>query len=473
MNLMQKLSMIPFSFLKALLIGCISGAFIAGCTLVEKTVTLPIEATQAVMSGFSPGKQVDQVDLQDSLLRFADDFMTTATSTVDALKQDGKPISRDEQVFIKVMFYTNILTLATGANAVANLVNMVVFTGTTRARVEDYWLPKVHGDSAMPMLTALRESERQIWVIADKVLESAQQSELKEALDQWRKDKSSASDAVGSFASISLVNEVIHSSAQSKSLSSSIANVFALLNMDPLASLDPATRELTETRLFAERALFIGQRMPQLMEWQMELLASRTLKNPEVAQLVSVSTQIAEAGDRLSRTAEKVPSLISSEREKWVAVLKSQAQGLTELSKQVGQTMAEGTKMADSTDKALQSYNAIVTQMANTPDDPSSEPFRIKDYAETAIQINLMSQHLTELLRQFQANVEPANIDRISSLADTLQQRSEAVVDYAFRKAILLVAISSIIFCLALLATALLYKYLSAKQMGRVRLNSM
>jgi len=456
-------------FVKALVIGCGAGAVIAGCSLVGKTVSLPVDATQAVLSGFSSTRPFDQVDLQDSLLRFADDFMNTVTLTAEKLQQNGKPISRDEQILVKYIFSSNILALATGANSIANLVNIVVFMATSRSRVEDYWLPKVYGDSAMPMLAVLREREQQIWALADQVLQPAQQAELREALDLWRKGHPSASDGVGGFASLSLVNEVINASVRSKESSSSSSNVFALLNMDPLASLDPATRELTETRLFAERALFIGQRMPLLIEWQMELLASRTLKNPEVGQLLSGTTQIAEAGDRLSRTVEQLPSLITSEREKLIAALHSEKRGLGELSRQVGQAMGEGAKMADSTDKALQSYNAIITQMEKWPDDPTSEPFRIKDYAATAAEISLASQRLAELMGALQASIDPANLEKVSTVADSLRQQSEQIVDYAFRKAILFVVISSVFFCMSALATVLLYKFLSAKRMGRVR----
>ena len=73
------------SFLTALPIGCIAGALITGCRLVEKAAELPIVATQSVLSGFAADEQIDQVELQGSLLRFAADFMTTVTPTVEKL----------------------------------------------------------------------------------------------------------------------------------------------------------------------------------------------------------------------------------------------------------------------------------------------------------------------------------------------------------------------------------------------------
>jgi hypothetical protein len=246
------------------------------------------------------------------------------------------------------------------------------------------------------------------------------------------------------------------------------SSVFKLLDIDPLAGLDPATRELTETRLFGERAMFIVQHMPQLLEWQMELLAARTSKNQEVQQMVSNTTKIAIAGDLLSRTFEQMPSLISSEREKIIAALKSEQQGLAELSKQVGLTMGEGSKMADSTEKALKTFAGIVDQLDRSSSEPSSsEPFHIRDYAETALQIDVMMQHTIQLLSMLGPNFEPANIAKLSGLIDKItlqtQQRSQMVVEYAFQKAVLWVIISSLVLSLSLLATGLLYKFLSFK----------
>ena len=42
-------------------------------------------------------------------------------------------------------------------------------------------------------------------------------------------------------------------------------SVFSLFQVDPLSGLDPAVREIAQTRLFAERALFVAQKMPMLL----------------------------------------------------------------------------------------------------------------------------------------------------------------------------------------------------------------
>ena len=55
-------------------------------------------------------------------------------------------------------------------------------------------------------------------------------------------------------------------------------------------------REIAQTRLFAERALFVAQKMPALLRWQTELLSVNAVEMPAVQQLVTNSTQIAVGG---------------------------------------------------------------------------------------------------------------------------------------------------------------------------------
>jgi hypothetical protein len=74
-----------------------------------------------------------------------------------------------------------------------------------------------------------------------------------------------------------------------------------------------------------------------------------------------------------------------------------------------------------------------------------------------------MSLRLTELLKTLQVTLDPANMAKLSAEADELtlktQQRSQAVVDYAFQKGLLLVALTA----LMVLASGLLFQWLSAR----------
>ena len=432
-----------------------------GCSLVQTTVDLPFRAVSAVLPGGLETEAVDPVDLQEDMLRFADNFVISTSRAAESLQRDGQPIRRAELLTIKVALASDIYGIASGSNALANLVGLTVLASAARWRVQDYWLPKVYGVSAEPMMQTLEAREHDIWTIAKRVLKPEMQTELREAIKKWRDTAGNPTGELEAFATNALVNEVTKGSHAAKT-SSLPSSVFALLDLDPLAGLDPATRELTETRLFAERALFMGQRMPQLIEWQMELLAMRSSSTPQAAGLLTNAAEIAAAGDRLSRTMEQLPQLIVSEREKIMRDLKSEQQGLLTLSQSFATTLAQGDRMAGSTQQAMQSFNDVLTQLRTWPTDPASKspPFDIKDYATTAHEINLMSQRLTETLQTFQSVISPAQFSQLSveldRASDIARTRGEAVVDYAFRRLLLLVLASGLV----VVASRLLYRWL-------------
>ena len=440
----------------ALLVGA------SGCSLIQTTVDLPVRAVKAVLPGGVETEPVDPVDLQEDMLRFSDNFLTSTSKAAEQLKRDGQPIPRAELLTIKVTLATDVYGLATGSNALANLVSLTVLASGARWRVQDYWLPKVYGVSAEPMLKTLEAREAEIWAIARRVLSPSMQNELRHSIDDWRKSAASPEGELEAFASTALVNDVTKRSEKQKS-SLMPSSVFALLDIDPLSGLDPATRELTETRLFAERALFIGQRMPIILQWQMELFSLRAMSGPQIKELITGTSQIATAADRFTVTMEKIPTQIGIEREKLVSALKTEKEGLSDLSRNFTQTLSEGAKMATSTQQALGTFNGVLTHIEKWPSDPNSPPFDIKEYATTALEINRMSQRLTETLKMLQTTLNPAHTEalakQVAELSRETQTRGEALINFAFQKILMLVGLIALIF----LFTGVLYHWLVGK----------
>lgn len=439
---------------------------LTGCTLIKKAVELPTQGMRELITGLTPAKPIDLVALQDSLLRYADVYILSISRSIDKLELDGKPMSREQQVTYKLRFISDMMSLATGANALGNLINMVIYVSTMRTSIQEYWMPNENGISEIPLLNILRASEENIWAIAAQWLTADQRLQLQEAIEHWQKTHRTNELDQNIFADISLVNSIV-SSSEFKAPTNS-QSVFSLLDLDPLAGLDPATREITDTRLLGERALFLTKRMPKIIEWQMELLTAHSMENPKIQGIVASASQLAAAGDRMSHTLEQTPSFISSERKKIIAELKSEQNNLTELSRQLGQTLGEGSRMIESTDKALQTFGGIMTQMDNkSRENIESKPNSINEYIEMAVRIEGMSLRLTELLRTLQPSLEPASVTRITALADALakqtQQTSKEFVDYAINKTLTLVVLSSLVISLAVVMVFLICKYLSIK----------
>jgi len=230
--------------------------------------------------------------------------------------------------------------------------------------------------------------------------------------------------------------------------------LFSLLRLDPLAGFDPARRELTQTRLLAERTLFLAHRKPTLLRWQAELLVLETAATPPMLEVRTNASQVAEALTRSSKTMEQLPALVRSERQAILNALPSLEAVLTNLAAQLTTTLDAGTKMSDSLNATLKAIRGIQETAVAEP------AFRIEEYTEGARQVELTAQLLTELLLELNQTLGSINaarlLEQITPAVQQAQAGSRAVADYIFHRALFLVAFT----CVSVLLTALAFRWI-------------
>src|SRR5262249_6903232 len=99
---------------------------VCGCRLVRTTAEMPGKAVKAVTPGKkAEDKPADPVDLQQKLMRFADDFSARMVSGIDNLRRGTNRLERLETQRLKLRYVTDTMAIATGPNAFANLLDMV------------------------------------------------------------------------------------------------------------------------------------------------------------------------------------------------------------------------------------------------------------------------------------------------------------------------------------------------------------
>jgi hypothetical protein len=389
-----------------------------GCSLLKSTLELPEKSIRSLFSLNQNNDASDPVELQSLLLRFADNYIDVCNLAIGKLQQEnGQPVKPRSLLLRHISMTKDVLAIATGANAYANLLDMVILVTLNRMNVEDYWMPKRFGESAKALLHASQETEKEIWRIAALTLKPLQIEELRTAIKAWHEqypEGRSPSD-VGSLGFSAEVGQM-NRNPQSGITSS----VFNLLAIDPLAGLDPATRELANTRLFAERGLFLGRHMPTMIRWETELLVIQTAEMPQMEKLLANTSQLSEAADRFSHTAERLPELISAEREQIVQALNAQQPGLTSLAAQTEKALDAGQQMSMASTATLKSFQDVLRQLDSSPPNPNTEPFRINDYTAAAAQINATAQDMVKLLQAFDQILAPGKFDALSTRLDAL-----------------------------------------------------
>jgi len=412
----------------------------SGCSLLKNTLELPEKSIRSLLSLNQGNDAPDPVELQSQLLRFADHYLDAINLTSRRLQQeDGAPAERRNQLRRRIAITNDVLAIVTGANTYANLMDMVILVSLNRMNVEHFWIPRRYGDSAQPLLLASQKAENEIWRIAAATLKPEQIKELRTAIQSWHNQHPDARSP-RDVGSLGFASEVARMNRGSQSGITS--SVFNLLAIDPLAGLDPATRELANTRLFAERGMFLARHMPTLIRWETELLTIQTAEMPQIETLLANTAQLSESANRFSLTAEQLPGLISTEREQIVQALDAQRPGLISLAAQTEKALTAGNQMSNASTATLKSFQDVLRQLQASPSNPNAEPFRINDYTAAAAQINATAQDLVKLLQAFDQTLDPDKFDGLSTRLDALTRQTQAsgkeLVDYTFRQTLFL-----------------------------------
>jgi hypothetical protein len=391
------------------------------------------------------------VEVQDSLLRFADEYSTRMVAGVNNLRRGTDALSPAEVLQLKIAIGSETWSIASGSNTVADLIDMTVFVTVMRMTLEDYWQPKVFGKSALPMLAYSRSAEADIWKFAGKVLKPEQQTDLRQSIAEWH-HQNPLRESLGALRSLDFASRV---EALGQNEVRKPGSVFSLLNVDPLAGMEPAVREVAQTRMFGERVLFVTQKMPTLLRWQTELLSVNAVEMPAVQQLISNSTQLSVSVERFAYVAEKLPVQLSTEREEIIKALQTQEKDIASL-------MEQGTQFSASLNTTFTTFEALMKRFgvgepkSEEQPPPNAMPFRIQDYTQSAAQIEATAGRLTEFLGMLDRTMSSSNPAQFSAQVGRVVQQAQAggkeVVDYAFWKGILLVVI--------VLVAALIYRFL-------------
>ena len=290
-----------------------------------------------------------------------------------------------------------------------------------------------------------RSLESNIWQQASAVFTPVQQQELRAAIQGWW--ETNPNEQSGFFTRPQEFSALVRQTRPATARSDS---VFNLVGLDPMAGLDPAVREVTSTRLFAERAMFMAQRMPFLLRWQTELMTDELLQQEQVANALNSADRLSRAAESASQTAAQLPDRIATERQAVLDALQAQEGKLRELSAELARTLAAGEKMSDSLNTTLVTFDALmkrfgVGEPSTSPPDTNSPPFNILDYAHTAGQVAAMAQQLDVVIKDLGSTLDSPALDRrltqVEALSERARSDAQSVLNHAFLLAAGLVAL--------------------------------
>jgi len=282
-----------------------------------------------------------------------------------------------------------------------------------------------------------------------KLLTESQSARLKEVIEEWRKQNPDVHFVA-----------YIHFSDFAKSVGAprageerSSGNLFSMLGLDPFTSLDPAVREIAQTRELAERAIYYMQRAPGLLDMQVEKLTYALAVMPETKSLIASVDRASLVGSAAERLSTSLPDILANERQALIAQLMQELDAhretVSSMSTELRSTLEAGTQTANALHQTLEALERITARYpprergAGASD---ARSFDIRDYTEMVRELSITTRDLNALAQNVDSTL-PAVHAATQEAAGALQQ----VMNRLFWQLLALIAAAAVIIALAAL----------------------
>ncbi len=456
------------------------------CRAVQSVADAPGKVTKALLPGQQAPNKTPISELHPELLRCADFSIERLRAATEAFEEAaGTPEAELQAVQWRVNLTRQVLQSATGPVPLSGTLDLL--TGLTASELvfEKHLIPNVWGDAGQPMLTAIQASEQQIWQTLSSFFTAAQIASLQGVLDSWTEmhhdSYATLNDDLPTF------GEIVQALGDEDEGG---GGFLGLARLDPLAGLEPMAREVALTRQFAERMLFWSERLPTLIDDQVELGTLEARRLPEVVQVLADVERVSLAAETLAATAAELPDKITAEREAALrqasdeigalrdatlsevsAELTSQREAtlrdlsteitaqreglvndLTTAREPLESLLGESRSTFDAAQGMTAELNALVAAVGvfldrfESPEEESdtpaatepaasaepaepTHPFDITEYGDTAVRLGEAAAELRELVTTLDGSVP-----QVEELVDAAASRGDATIDHAFRR---------------------------------------
>ena len=423
MSFALRLQPLRFAWVRALAVLLVALS-LTGCDTLRSMMpwTRKAEATKA-----------EYQQLQARNMRFADDFAGRVIDAANSARPTLEDANQRELMASWVLGQVNAAYIgATGDNPVVATLDLLTLTVLSRMVLEQS-IHKRYPAQSEALLQTMRKLEVQAWKLAGEFVSPAQEKTLLGLYADWIRRNPG-------YDSVSFVRfqDFVGASAGPGGVDPARSGgLFALIGLDPLAGLDPAVKQVELSRLLAERAVFYAQRVPVLVDLQLERSLSRLAAGPEAQRLQRQSASLTQSADRFAALAQGLPQLLSSEREAFVRQVSNglvdQQATLKPLLVELRGTLQSGSEMASAVDQAVNAIDALVARFATKPGDAGAagKPFDINEYTQAAQAIERGSAQLQQLLGALGAGA-PAIDSALNVAVDTGLRKGEAIIDFLY-----------------------------------------
>jgi len=444
--------------------------FVSTLILISGAQTIGFAAKKKKKKDYA----MTEVELQSALMGYADRFasiISGAFEDFDTLKPT--PQARHSIMSDVVYSMSSMYTIAAAPNPQVGLLDMVAVTTLGRIIYAENYRRKF-GPSIKVLVAAFQQLEKDIWQVAATLLTYEQQKELREVILLWRKNN--PEKVVYNYLRFSDFAAQRRNSTLVKKLQS--GGLFK--------SVQQVTQQVEETRMLAERGIFLGTRLPLQTGNFAEVWISQLIANPETQKILTDMHTFSKVSERFATVAEQLPdrmvkdvsklqkqminevmAKVAIEREAAINQFVDRLVGKNQIAleaimshdQQITGLVTELRKTIEGTNTLLLTAGALAEKYDTG--EPSAEakdekPFDIKDYQATIVEVTNLVESTNRLVAA--VGIEEL-LPQVVKAIDEAGGEGQELVDHGFRQGVLfmLIVIGAYVF------GRLIYNYLNKR----------
>jgi hypothetical protein len=287
----------------------IATSVLASCTTIKAMLPAQREANRRAESARL---------LQLRVMRFADEYSGRVVEAATTYQLTRK--TPEDRLYVqewKVEQTDAAYTIGSGPDGLANALDMVVLATLSRMVIDDLWTTSAHAEVVRPVMETYARLEEESWRLLLGQISDAQTAQVRDIIARWRQ-RNPRVRSVG----------YVHFTEFARSIGEPLPgeaekpeSVFSLLGLDPFTSLDPAVREMAQSRELAERAIYYVQRMPRLLRMETQELTIQMTVLPEGKSVLADVDRASLVGSAADHLAKSLPTIISEQREALISQL--------------------------------------------------------------------------------------------------------------------------------------------------------
>jgi hypothetical protein len=420
----------------------------AGCTAPAPAGEQKVE----LAAGVREDTRMTQVVLDQVCLGLGERYVTVVGNACSQVERSAdRPERRARAHSFKLQNASSVYDILTGPNPFAKLMDLLLLAELQhRVWAADRHAAEVFGaEAAAPLAAALARGREDAWAVSDQVLKPDQRRLLEGMIDEWRKANPSAE-------AVAFVRFNDFAEFRGKSILDGVP-----LGSGLLAPVSEATRQLEETRLLAERGLFLAKRMPLLARWHAESYLNTVLVKPEIQKL-------SDAAVRAVNLAETLPARVAEERAAVVKLAEEHEKALGKIAGDVRATAADARLLVKETEVLLGSARETIQAadgLAKRFDTQGqARPFDVREYIQALQAATKAIAETQALLKESGALLEsPAWTKRVDEVSKAAHDRMSHAADEARRITDYITIRAAGLMVLGLVL-ALLYRFLSPRE---------